>query len=146
MLIRDATSSLEVSLRELGPRGTQAEGDVGVHIAATSAANRLGGPFTGTNGTIWIGRHEWATFLEDVRELDRTRQGEAHLMAMSPAEFQLAIFATDRAGHLAAEGWVGREYVGRNGALEDRVCFSIEVDPSTLPQILRQLEAIVPGA
>ncbi len=142
VVIRDDRCSIEIALREIGPAGTPAEGDLGVRVAATAAANGVGGPFSGSNATVGIGCDEWAVFLDDLGELERTRQGGAHVMAMSPAEFRLAIFATDRAGHIAAEGWVGREYSGRNGEWHDRVCFSIEIEPSTLPHILKQFEAI----
>lgn len=145
MVIRDEASSVEIALREVGAPSTPSEGDLGVRVAATAAANGVGGPFAGRNDTVGIRYDQWADFLESLRELERTRQGEARVTAMSPAEFQLAVFATDRAGHMAAEGWVGREYGGRDGAFHDRVCFSIEIDPSTLPEIVRQFEAISPA-
>jgi hypothetical protein len=74
--------------------------------------------------------------------LERTRRGEAHLVAMSPAEFRVAIVATDRAGHLAAEGWVGRERAGRTGVLLDRVSFSVEVDPGGFRLLVTEFEGI----
>ena len=145
VVIRDEASSVEIALREVGAPGTPSEGDLGVRVAAMAAANAVGGPFAGSNDTVGIRYDQWADFLEGLRELERTRRGKAHLVAMSPAEFQLAIFATDRAGHMAAEGWVGREYAGRDGVFHDRVCFRIEIDPSTLPLIVRQFEAISPA-
>jgi hypothetical protein len=145
MVIRDDASSVEIALLRVGAPGTPTEGDLGVRVAATAAANGVGGPFAGANDTVGIRYAEWTDLLEALRELERTRQGEARVMAMSPAEFQLAVFATDRAGHMAAEGWVGREFGGRNGVFHDRVCFRIAIDPSTLPHILRQFEAISPG-
>ena len=144
MVIRDEACSVEITLREVGTSGTPSEGDFGVRVAATAAASGVGGPFAGTNETVLISYDEWTNFLEGLRELERTRQGEARVGAMSPAEFQLAIFATDRAGHMAAEGWVGREYALRTEAFHDRVCFRIEIDPSTLPHIVKQFEAFSP--
>jgi hypothetical protein len=61
---------------------------------------------------------------------------------MSAAEFQLAIFATDPAGHLAADGWVGREYAARHEVAHDRVCFSVEIDPGVFSQLVRQFETL----
>jgi hypothetical protein len=142
MVIRDGASSFEITLREAGPPGTPAEGDVGVNVAATTPATGVGGPFAGRNDSVWIGRDDWAAFMEDLRELERTRRGKAHVRAVAPAELELTVSATDRAGHMAAEGWVGREYAGRNGDFHDRVCFRIEIDPSTLPHIVRELEGI----
>ena len=134
MVIRDGTASFEIALREMGPAGTPGEGDLGVNVAAR------GGAFAGRNDAVWIGHDEWGGFLEDLRELDRTRRGEALVMAMSPNEFTLAVFAADRAGHLVAGGWVGREYAARNGVLRDRACFSIELDPGAFAGLVREFE------
>jgi hypothetical protein len=38
MVIRDGDSSVEITRREMGASGTQAEGDLGVNVAATAAA------------------------------------------------------------------------------------------------------------
>ena len=136
MVIRDGSASFEITLREMGPVGTPAEGDLGVDVAVRSGA------FAGRNATVWIGRDEWGGFVEDLRELERARRGEALVTAMSPNEFTLAVFATDRAGHLAAEGWIGREYAARNGVLRDRACFSIELDGGAFPRLVSEFERL----
>ena len=138
-------SSVEITPREMGVVGTPSSGDLGIGVAATTAATVVGGPFAGRNDTVWVGREPWSRFLDALRELDRTRCGEARVSAMSPAEFQLSILTTDRAGHVAAEGWVGRQYAGRAGAAHDRVCFSIRIEPSILPQLVREFEALAPA-
>jgi hypothetical protein len=138
MLIRDDASSLEITLRERGPAGTPSEGDLGLRVAAANTS----GTFTGRNATVWVGRDDWAGFLEALRDLSRSGRGRAQVRAMSPEEFQLAIFASDRAGHLAAEGWVGRESTGRNGTLRDRVSFSIALDLSTLERLTREFASL----
>jgi hypothetical protein len=145
MIIRDETSSVEITLREVGARETPGSGDLRLDVAATTAATVVGGPFSGRNNTVWVERDAWARFLEELRELERTRGGEVHLRAMSPAEFQLTILATDRAGHLAAEGWVGRQYAGRTDAVHDRVCFRVEIDPGILLQLIHEFDALAPA-
>jgi hypothetical protein len=142
MKIRDHTASFEIALREMGPVGTPSEGDFGVDVAASAAATTVGGPFSGSNSTVWIGRDEWARFLEDLRALERNRRGEACIESMSPGEFRLLIIVTDRAGHPAAEGWVGRRYAAREGVAHDRVSFSIELDPAALSLLVSQFESI----
>jgi hypothetical protein len=136
MVIRDGSDWFEITLREMGPEGTPGEGDLSVDVAVS------GPTFAGRNDTVWIGRDEWAAFLEHLSELERSRRGEARVVAMSPEEFRLAVFATDRAGHLAAEGWVGREYAARQGVLRDRVSFSLDIDPGSLPALIQQFEAL----
>ncbi len=139
MILRDDRTSLEITLRELAPVGTQSEGDLGVDIAVSNGA------FTGRNDTVWIGRDEWQGFLRALKELDRTRRGDARVRSMSPDELELVVLATDRAGHMAAEGWLARTWYGRDTFLRDRVSFGIEIDPSVLPALVRQFEALATG-
>ena len=143
MIIRDETSSVEIALLEMGLAGTPASGDVRFDVAVTASATIPGGPFTGRNDAVWIGRDVWAGFLADLRTLERTRRGVARVSAMSPATFRLTVLATDRAGHMAAEGWVGRQYAGRGSDEHDRVCFSVQLDPSALAQFVSEFEALV---
>ena len=145
MLIRDKMASVEIALRQMGQVGTPSEGDLGVDVAATSAATGVGGPFAGRNDSVWIGRDEWARFLEDLRRLERARRAEARVESMSPGEFRLAVIVTGRAGDVAADGWVGRRYAARDGIAHDRVSFSVELDPSALPLLVRQFEAFAPA-
>jgi hypothetical protein len=145
MIIQDESSSVEISLREMGASGTPGARDLGIDVAASASVTRTGGPFSGRNATVWIGPDSWNGFLRDLRELERTRRGNAQLLAMSPAEFQLIVRATDRAGHVAVEGWVGRQYAGRSAAAHDRVCFDIVIDPSTLARLIREFEVLAPG-
>lgn len=142
MVIRDQTASIEIALREMGPAGTPAQGDLGVNVAASTAATSVGGPFAGKNESVWIGRDDWARFLEDLRAVEHGRRGEASVESMSPGEFRLLIIVTDRAGHLAAEGWVGRRYAARHGVEHDRVSFSIELDPGSLALLVSKFETI----
>jgi len=43
---------------------------------------------------------------------------------------------------MMAKGWLGRDIVGRNGVLEYRVSFEIEIDPSGLPLLVQQFDSI----
>ena len=139
MVIRDSSGAIEITLREMGPVGTPAEGDLGIDVVVS------GRTFNGRNDTVWIGRDEWGGFREDLGELARTSRGDALVLAMSQEEFTLAVFATDAAGHFAAEGWVGREYLARNGILRDRASFSIVIEPSELLQLIQEFEALTPA-
>jgi hypothetical protein len=136
MIVRDDRTSLEITLRELAPVGTQSEGDLGVNVAVSNGA------FAGRNDTVWIGRDDWQGFLGALKELDRTRRGDARVRSMSPDELELVVLATDRAGHMAAEGWLGRTWYARDAFVHDRVSFGIEIDPSLLPGLIRQFEAL----
>jgi len=39
--------------------------------------------FSGRHPSVWISRSDLAAFLRELRELDRTRRGEARLESMS---------------------------------------------------------------
>jgi hypothetical protein len=145
MVIHDKMASVEIALREVGPVGTPAEGDLGLDVAATAAATTVGGPFSGRNDSVWVGRNDWALFLEDLRAVERHRRGQASIEAMSPGEFRLLIFIAGHAGHLAAEGWVGRRYTARHGVVHDRVSFSVDLDPAALSLLVTQFEAVAPA-
>ncbi len=88
--------------------------------------------FTGET-QVWVARGEWAEFSNQLVELERTRSGEAVLNAMSPGELQLRLFTTDRLGHVAVEGFVGR----RGASKECRLTFShVAFDPTALPGLV----------
>lgn len=132
MIISSGSDSLEIRLRER----LQVSGDVCLAVAVRSAA------FSGSNDEVWISRSDFEDFLSALHGLDRNRRGKAELVAMSPTDFMLTVKAVDSAGHLSAEGWVGREYAGRNDDMRHRVCFWLELDPSRFPALARQLEAL----
>jgi hypothetical protein len=132
MMIASGSNCLEITLRER----LQVTGDVCFAVAVRSAA------FSGSNDEVWISRSAFEDFLAALRELDRKRRGKAELLAMSTTDFMLTVKAVDSAGHLSAEGWVGREYAGRNDGMRHRVCFWLELDPSTLPALACQFEAL----
>src|SRR5918992_2348958 len=136
MILRSGAVALEITLRERGPEGTPSAGDLGLNVHVG------GGEFSGRNDTVWIGRDDWADFVAGLDALERTRQGKASVKAMNPEEFELEVLSVDRAGHMAAEGWVGRVRYGRMGTLRDRASFSIEIDPSTLPALVREIAGL----
>jgi hypothetical protein len=136
MVLRDGLTSVTVTLREPGPPGTPSEGDLGIDVSVD------GRSFSGRNDTVWVAKNDWARFLQDMRDLERTRRGQAHIKAMSPEEFQLAVFAKGQGGRLVAEGWVGRDYTGRAGPLRDRVSFSLELDPTGFARLVDEATAL----
>lgn len=123
-------------MRKRGARGTQSEGDLCLEIAVVSAG------FSGRYDEAWVLRDDWSQFIAELTQLEKARRGQALITASSPNDFQLRVFASDRAGHIKAEGWVGREYSGRPAALGHHVSFEIEIDPTALPALLQQLAAL----
>jgi hypothetical protein len=95
--------------------------------------------FTGETDT-WVVRPAWREFLERLTALEGSRRGEAILESISPGELRLRLFATDRAGHMAVEGYVG--VFGGHDTL--RLEFgAIPFEPTLLPRLLRELSSAV---
>jgi hypothetical protein len=139
VVIRAGSESLEITIKERRPAGNQDAGDVRASVTVKSTG------FAGHYDEVWISRRDLEDFVVALHALDRKRAGHAELVAMSPNDFTIHISAVDRAGHLAAKGWVGREYVGAKRDLRDRVCFYLELDPSVFPQLVGEIEAFGSG-
>jgi hypothetical protein len=89
----------------------------------------------------WVLGSEWGAFVAEVRQLERDRQGRASVEGMSPDEFRLEVFSTDRAGHMALTGKVRRPHVeGFTLSLE----FGFAFAPDLLPQLVRDFAALTP--
>jgi hypothetical protein len=94
--------------------------------------------FTGRIDT-WILRRAWLHFCDELSLLEGRREGAATVESISPKELRLIFRATDRAGHMAVEGFIG--YRGTLG--EVLLSFSpIPFDPTTLPTIFREAREI----
>ena len=128
--------TLEIGLVEPPPTGA-ARAHFGGNLALAVEAVFLG---FSASVQAWIHEEAWAAFLADLSTLERTRQGTASLEAMSPDELSLRFRATDRAGHMAIDG-----FLGFRGTHTAKMTFSeIRFDPSELPRIMRELEAFAP--
>ena len=104
------------------------------------------GDFAGSNPRIWIDAYEQRRFLEALRALERDRQGEARVTAMSPEELELTVRVVDSLGHVSVAGMIGRiQYFGQS---YDRLVlkFSFTLDPTSLPQLVRDVVELVGAA
>ncbi len=57
--------------------------------------------FAGCNDEIWIELKELSRFLEQLRDCEQKRVGQALLESMSPEEFQLTVRNIDSSGHFS---------------------------------------------
>jgi hypothetical protein len=73
--------------------------------------------------------------------MEKARRGEALLESMSPQDLKCCVRVYDHAGHVVMTGHVGDALVDREYAEIARVPFRIEIDPSTLPDLVRDLTA-----
>ena len=99
--------------------------------------------FVGCNASVGVSRRIWAAFIGDVKKLETTRVGEARLISMSPADFELRVRSYDRARHICITGFVGDYMILRDVTDVPRVPFRIEIDPSTLASLVIASEQLV---
>jgi len=131
MRIAGDGASLEIEVAD--PEVPYGDG-VPVDIAVESAG------FSGRAFT-WIWPDSFDRFLDQLGRLEVLRQGAAEVEGMSGADFWLRIYATDRAGHLAAQGRIGSQ-----GAHQHSLTFGFDLDPGTLPWILGQFRRLKSAA
>lgn len=139
MLIRDGDDYLEITVAE---RSTVAH-DAGDTLFSVRV--RVGGLSTAltAESLCWVGLGALAAFAGQMQTLEQRRQGSAVLESMSPGEFRLEVRATDRAGHMAAFGQVGRWLgVGRGEPYWSAVAFRVAFCPTELPALVREFAAL----
>lgn len=136
MILRDDHSAMQLSL------STGETGDDDVYLVAEVSTKG----FVGRNSSVGVSRRSWDAFIGDLQKLETTRTGEARLISMSPADFELRICSYDRARHIRVAGFVGDYVVSRDVTDVARVPFRIEIDPSTLGSLVTAFEQLAaPG-
>jgi hypothetical protein len=127
MVIREGSDRVEVVATDRVPDHLPTPGDTQLAIAVQSRG-------FAAEGSTWVEAPRLEAFVGQLRELEARRQGSAELESISPGEFWLRVFATDRAGHVAVAGRLSQ----RRQALE----FEFPFCPSVLPSIVAGFAAI----
>jgi hypothetical protein len=125
MIIKEGPNSVEV--RMSGPQAGTSDRRASVKVAVPE--------FSGAVET-WVAKMDWDGFLDELRELERGRQGRAQLSADDPRDFQLTIASTDQSGHMEVSGRLGRVEESRRASLE----YGFVLDAGQLQGILKQAE------
>jgi hypothetical protein len=139
VLVRDGDDYLELTVAER-LTGAHAAGDT--RFAVRVRVSGLHTAFT-AESLCWVDLRALAAFVEQLRALEERRQGSAALESMSPGELQLEVRSTDRAGHVAAVGQVGRWLgVGSGEPYWSAVAFRVPFCPSELPALVREFSSL----
>ncbi|MDB5307173.1 MAG: hypothetical protein JWO38_1375 [Gemmataceae bacterium] len=141
MIVRDGEDFLELEVTERVPEGVPCAGDIrfAVRVRITSKDTVFS-----AETWAWVEAPVMTTFAEQIRTLEKQRQGSAALESMSPGELRLDVRGYDRAGHIAAVGQVGHWcYGGVGGPYWSAVSFGIAFCPSELPALVRYFEGLV---
>lgn len=97
---------------------------------------RLTVPGFSASTETYVLESEWNGFLQELRSLEATRQGEAVVESISPGELRLRVKSLDRAGHMGIEGHIGI----RGPRNEFRFTFdTLEFDPTRLCSLVMEL-------
>ena len=132
MRIEGDSSSLEIDRSEVGPPGTPGDGDVlfnvSVNVAGYSAADQA-----------WVVGHDLDLFVEELRNLESRRQGQATLAGASTDDLRLEFPSTDSIGRMAVRGHVGWNHP--SGFLL-QLRFGFDFEPDLLPNLIRYFETI----
>lgn len=144
MLVRDGDDYLDVAVAER-LTGAQAAGDTRFAVRVRVSGMRTA---LTAESSCWVDLPALVAFAEQLRALEKRRQGSAALESMSPGELRLEVCTTDRAGHVAAVGQVGRWLgVGSGEPYWAAVAFRVPFCSSELPALVREFSAlaVAPG-
>jgi hypothetical protein len=142
MILGSDLQQFELAVAEVASAvpGVAAGGDVRVVVRARLL------DFSGA-ADAWVLRDAWSEFLRQLRQLEQDRRGEASLLAISPEELRVRIFALDRAGHVGVEGELTSFFIAKHDPRAASLKFgTIEIEPSALPALVRELESAAPPA
>jgi hypothetical protein len=104
VLVWDGEDYLEVTV---GERSTAVHDAGDTRFAVRVRVSALSAVLT-AEAMCWVALPALIRFAEQLRVLEERRQGSATLESMSPNELRLEIRITDKAGHVAVAGQVGR--------------------------------------
>ena len=139
MLVRDSDDYLELTVAE---RCTIVHGLGDTQFTVRVRVSSLFAAFT-AEALCWVDLRALVAFAEQLRVLEERRQGSAALESMSPGELRLEVRSTDRAGHVAAVGQVGRWLgVGSGEPYWSAVAFRVPFCPTELPALVREFSAL----
>ncbi|MFO1054392.1 MAG: hypothetical protein U1F36_19400 [Planctomycetota bacterium] len=127
--ISSEDGAIELERADFGAPGTPSDDDILLNVSV-----RVRG--YAAHDQAWIVGSDWAEFLKQMGEVDRTRRGRARLQAASPDDLELEVYPTDLIGHFAVRGHVGRRYTEAHRL---RLEFDFPFEPDRLPYIVEDL-------
>jgi len=128
MIIEQGNNYIELEISSPAPGSKARRTSVGLQC----------GDFRGTRAEVWLEPGELEGFLDELRALEKKRNGKATLNADDPREFQIGIASIDKSGHLEVTARLAIAGNDSRAAVECR----FGLDPSRLLGILREFEII----
>jgi hypothetical protein len=82
-------------------------------------------------------------FLASLETLEAKRSGIARIESMSPGEVIVELVTVDSLGHVAVRGQLRRRVHGASVTAMNQLSWTLEIDPSLLPEILREFRELL---
>lgn len=137
MLTRDHDCFVEVLLVKRTPPNQCGAGDLHLRVRVAFST------FRGDNEEVWVAARDFQDFLSALQSLEAQRRGSATLLSVSPGELEMEVHSTDRAGHMAVSGQLGRWcYAGGEGLSWCQIPFHFDFCPSLLPELLADFRSM----
>jgi hypothetical protein len=112
--------------------------DMGVYLSAEAQSR---GIFANMGG-IYIVTSDIIEFLVALRILEKKRSGEACLRSASPEEFSLSVRIVNRRGHIVVSLRMMDQIYYEDMLIPNSVEVSFGIDPTTLPELIKQCELL----
>lgn len=87
---------------------------------------------------VWVQKEDLARFCSSLISLERSLNGEAAIVSMSPNELSLQVLAVSSRGHLAVQGSTGHHIHGENRTYWHAISFGFEFEQSQLSEAVRE--------
>ena len=123
---------LSIARGDVGATGTPGEGDLLLEISVNSSGYSAA-------DQVWVHSGQWRRFIQELNELEESRQGRATLEGLSPRELMLVFQSTDPLGHMAVAGTLGWH---KPNGFAHKIAFGFAFDPTRLPVVVRELKAL----
>ena len=91
----------------------------------------------------WLAMDDFNRFLAQLKQCERTRQGQAVLTSMSPDEFELQLQNLDRSGHFVALYKLTRLHYTTTGIIRQSLSGGFALDAEFFIKLLSDFEELV---
>jgi hypothetical protein len=135
MILTDGESRLEIEVLEI-EQYPAAVGDKRCHIHVTA------GNFSGFDKNVWFRAAACQQFVQELKQLEKSRKGTATLQAMSD-ELCLKLEVYHPLGGVAVMGYLKSSWLGLRSRLTSQLNFEFGLDPQYLLQTVAQFEQIL---
>ena len=109
--------------------------DLPSNADAYMTVNVYSSGFEGHND-LWVSGDALCAFCKALITLEKMRQGEAMLEAVSPGELDIKVCSVSSGGHMAVIGSTAYEVQREHGVLPHSIRFGFEFEPAQLVEAI----------